>query len=162
MEKTYLCRSTLLEAIGLASAQLGPFWGLFFGIRGPGGRWPEAWWAFLFVVNANTQFWVHVFFAVSWVTRTKQSSFLLFNWFGTEVMEIQDDEIECITWKKGCTGEYVTITRTDEAVRARREQVWCKCCVWKNVNFYLRDHAIFVEDMGGFSSLAQPLGNTIV
>lgn len=49
-------RGVLLTALGHALGMFVAFVCVFFSVRGPDGRWPEAWWAFCFLGVAAGQF----------------------------------------------------------------------------------------------------------
>ena len=131
-----------------ALCQFGAVAGPFFGIQGPEGQWPYAWWAFGLIANAIWPFFVFTHTLV----RTPESMTMMGLYVG-KVSEIPLDGIESMEVKKGCFGFSVKLTYTEAAYEAaKKEGGACGCCVSKSteiaflatedLNAFLADHGL--------------------
>merc|ERR1712183_709826 len=92
-ENTYMNSAIPFVTLAVAFSQLGPFFGIFFGTKGPNNEWPYAWWSLCFFANFFGAFQWFGARQVYKVIRT--SSELVFkNMYGGIIETIPVDNIE--------------------------------------------------------------------
>lgn len=136
--------ATLLMMLG----QLGPFFGIFFGTKGPNGEWPYAWWSFCFFGNAFGSLGWFGSSQVYSVTRMADE-FILRNMYGSVIERIRVADIVSVEEKQNWCGKYISIKKTQELVEQQRAKAGCcKYCFCESTCFQLKsaDYARFVND----------------
>ena len=122
-------------------SQTSPVLGAFFGVRGPDGEWPNAWWAFGML---GTIVWP--IFAFPTKLRRTPDGLEWYNLFARQGAA-KLSQVDSITVLKGCCSTYVSLTYTEEFLQKAKTQAGCcKCCVGRTVGiFFLQD-----KDMEAF------------
>eukprot|EP00542_Grammatophora_oceanica_P010628 CAMPEP_0194038258 /NCGR_PEP_ID=MMETSP0009_2-20130614/10511_1 /TAXON_ID=210454 /ORGANISM="Grammatophora oceanica, Strain CCMP 410" /LENGTH=188 /DNA_ID=CAMNT_0038680703 /DNA_START=73 /DNA_END=639 /DNA_ORIENTATION=+ len=148
----YHVKGVLLMAFATAFAQLGAFFECFFGIRGPNGKWPEAWWSFCFVAVAIVQFFNYLQTTPAKITIRDNSTISFFNYYGKCLYggETELSVYEAFAIKSSsCWGVGLVLIRTDEHMANMKEQhKCCAGCIGKEYCLALRDIAKFRTDFG--------------
>lgn len=145
-EEHYKVKHVLLWATLTFFAHAGAFFGCFFGIRGPGGKWPEAWWSFCFLGNAFIQFWFYLSSNPATIVR-RSDSFEFLNWFGKTIGE--PGPFACYEAVAITQNNHGAILRTDEhMMNMKKEHSWCACCIGKQMTFCFQDMDKFAQDHG--------------
>merc|ERR1712007_116321 len=149
-EKVYKNPGAIGSIVGVFFSQLGPFFGIFFGTKGPDGEWPHAWWSFCFLGNA---FGSLGWFAPSQVYKIIRTPTTLVtkNIFGGSIMTIPLESIEDLQSGSNCCGKYISVKVTDAFYEEQKKKAGCcKCCVSKSMCLCLcgSDHAAFLQDHG--------------
>merc|ERR1712176_1193442 len=147
-----------MGTLGMVLGQLGPFFGIFFGTKGPDGEWPHAWWSFCFFGSA--------FGVLGWYPQSltykivRTPSELIFkNLYGGKIQSIPSESIESIEEKKGWCGKYIEVMKTEGFFNMEKAKAkCCKCCVCKTVTFCLgsTEYANFLRDTGMAENKASP------
>lgn len=145
---TYSIKHVYLYLLGYFFGQSGAFFGCFFGIRGPNGEWPEAWWAFALLANA--------FILTHSQSRSMSAKIVrhadsieYFNIWGRSIYgEIPLEKYESVGLKKGLCSN-VVIVKTDEYVQELKARYrWCSCCICKYSSYAVREIDQFASDHG--------------
>lgn len=140
----------VLGSLGIFFSQLAPFFGTFFGTKGPNDEWPHAWWSFCFFGSA---FGTFGWFPQSQTYKIKctKDEFILENIYGGKIEKIPLSAIESIEEKTSCFGKYFSITKTEEYVNQEKDKTrWCSSCVCKTISFDVggKNHENFLKDLG--------------
>eukprot|EP00546_Thalassionema_frauenfeldii_P020928 CAMPEP_0178904374 /NCGR_PEP_ID=MMETSP0786-20121207/5665_1 /TAXON_ID=186022 /ORGANISM="Thalassionema frauenfeldii, Strain CCMP 1798" /LENGTH=176 /DNA_ID=CAMNT_0020575825 /DNA_START=21 /DNA_END=551 /DNA_ORIENTATION=- len=144
----YKSSRVLPQAILQALCQLAPFFGCFFGIRGPDGQWPEAWWSLCFLPAAFGVFFSHLHWT-PYKLVVEDEKIVAYNIWGIEVEGLAWSNIDSLDFKKnGCWyGNHLIVSLTESAYLARKECAGCcKCCVFKTFYLSLDNAEQFVDE----------------
>ena len=143
---TYHNPNVRAYAIGSAVGQLGAFFGCFFGIRGPNGEWPDAWWSLCFLGTAISQYFNMMNALPSEIKLTENNAspegsykaFDFYNLYGRRVSVAPFPMIDSIEYTSRCCTKSICITWADAGYEKRRQCAgnW-KCCVGRKCYFPL-------------------------
>jgi len=154
-ERVYNHPGAFNLALGMFMAGFSPFFGVFFGIKGPDGEWPYAWWSFCFIFNGIGMMFAVMSNVPVKVVRTPDA-FVITNWLGKLIPQhahgptLPLSSIETVASKQGCCGRYITLTFTDECVAQMKEKAGCRacCCSLKTLDLNLVEYQAFLQDHG--------------
>ena len=155
--KVYKLNDVWSSTFWAFSIHSGAFFGCFFGIRGPTGEWPHAWWALGLLVNAFVQAYFHYRRKVARVERY-DNQLEAFNNKGCLLYSVPLDNYETFTVKKGC-GKVVLI-RTDDYVLQLKQKYGCwACCIGKKASFSVENVHAFCQDHGMINNIDKISGD---
>jgi len=147
-DKVYRNKFVFGAVLGQFIGQLGPFFAIFFGTKGPDGEWPYAWWSFGLLGGAIAVPFATLNFSHAKVVRT-QVGFTCYNLMGNVVNEIPLSEVVSIQVKSSCFGEYIALEMSDKNTEERKQAAGCCACFeGKQVSLCMSDMVAFKQDHG--------------